>query len=107
MNYYNPYYSIAPYLNGAPKVGLLSRIFGGSGLSFSSILTGTQKTLNIINQTIPIVKQASPVIKNAKTMFRVMNEFKKVDNPIESTSDKVESVVEEQSNYNNSPTFFA
>lgn len=83
MNYYNPYfYNIPNYAyNVAPKVGLFSRLFGGSRLTFGSILNGTQKTLGFINQAIPVVKQATPIVKNAKTMFKVMNEFKKNDKP--------------------------
>lgn len=65
----------------APKVGLFARLFGGNGIKWSTIINGTQKTLNILNQGIPLVKQVSPLMKNAKTMFRLMNEFKKVDTP--------------------------
>ena len=93
MNYYNPYLYTYPYMNVAPKVGLFSRIFGGN-LSFGSILSGTQKTLNIVNQAIPIVKQAGPVINNAKTMFKVMNEFKKVETPVTSKTEKNTQPVE-------------
>ena len=98
MNYYNPYFSAYPYMNTMPKIGLFSRIFGN--FNFGNILSGTQKTLNIINQSIPIIKQAKPVINNAKTMFKVMNEFKKDSKPIinnEITNTKI----------TNSPTFFA
>ena len=78
MNYYNPYfYSMPNMASSAPKVGLLSRLFGGRNITFGSILSGTQKTLNVVNQTIPLVKQVHPMVKNAKTMFKVMNEFKK------------------------------
>lgn len=81
MNYYNPYLYTMPttLASSAPKVGLLSRLFGKSGVTFSSILTGTQKVLNVANQAIPLVKQARPMITNAKTMFRIMNEFKRSD----------------------------
>ena len=48
-----------------------------SKLSLSSIINGTSKTLNFVNQAIPVVKQVSPMMKNLKTMFNVMNEFKK------------------------------
>jgi len=48
-------------------------------ISLSSIINGTSKTLNLINQAIPVVKQVSPIMKNMKTMFSVMNEFKKND----------------------------
>ena len=78
MNYY-PYFNNMPYMATAPvaKTGIFKNLFGN--LNLSSIINGTQKTLNIVNQTIPLIKQAGPVINNAKTMFRVMNEFKKVD----------------------------
>ena len=79
MNYYNPYLMSYPYVSGVTNQGLFSRLFGG--LNLSSILSGTQKTLNIVNQTIPLVKQAAPIVRNAKTMFKVMNEFKKVETP--------------------------
>lgn len=107
MNYYNPYFFNNPYTNIAPKVGIFSRLFGRN-LNFSSILSGTQKTLNIINQTIPLVKQAGPVLNNAKTMFKVMNEFKKVEVPsnTKKETETISSNVTIESNENN-PTFFA
>jgi len=81
MNFYNPYYYTFPTTFTQPKIGLLGRLFGGTGVSISNFLNGTQKVLNIANQTIPLVKQVKPMIGNAKTMFRVMNEFKKADKP--------------------------
>lgn len=125
MNYYNPYLYTMPttLASSAPKVGLLSRIFGRSGATLSSILTGTQKVLNVANQAIPLVKQARPMITNAKTMFKIMNEFKRSDtkqrnnnnyqqqannksinNNIE-TSQKETKTTYEQTNIG--PTFFA
>ena len=92
MNYYNPYYMIPAYNTlpniaaSAPRTGLFSRLLGGGGIKWSSILNGTQKTLNILNQGIPLVRQASPLMKNAKTMFRLMNEFKKVDTPMNTST---------------------
>lgn len=82
MNYYNPYFSMYPYTTGVARTGLFSRLLSmARGINFGNIISGTQKTLNIVNQTIPLVKQAKPVINNAKTMFKVMNEFKKVNTP--------------------------
>ncbi len=104
MNYYYPYYNMYPYINTAIKPSLLSRIFGGiKGINFSSILSGTQKTLNIVNQTIPLVKQVSPVMKNAKTMFKVMNEFKRINTP---SSSKNNNIVQNKANNNDGPKFF-
>lgn len=73
MNYYNPYiYNTSP--------GLFKSIFG-SGASFGTFLSNTQKLISTINQAMPAIKQVTPIIKNAKTMFSVMNEFKKIDKP--------------------------
>ena len=79
-----------------------------SKLNFSSIINGTTKTLNLVNQAIPIVKQVSPVLKNAKTMFNIMNEFKK-NEPINPTSKTTNTSLENSTtNYQstNFPTFF-
>lgn len=115
MNYY-PYFNGIPYMTAAPvaRTGLFGNLF--RGINFSSILSGTQKTLGIVNQAIPLVKQAKPVLNNAKTMFRVMNEFKKVDTPTaveevattSTVSQNVKEVSTENvnSNVNNGITFF-
>ena len=82
MNFYDPFIYSNPGFNmmsiTPPRVGLFQRLLG-SGFNFSSILNGTQKTLNIVNQAIPLIQQAKPMVSNAKTMFQVMNEFKKID----------------------------
>ena len=110
MNFY-PYYNF-PYTSftQVPKVGSLKSLFGN--IKWSSILSGAQKTLNVVNQAIPIIKQAGPVINNAKTMFRVMNEFKKVDiqqdNIIkDNTTSNIDlNTSKTQSIKTNGPTFF-
>ena len=81
MNYYNPYFYTMPTTLAAPKVGIFSRLFGGSGITLGGILNGTQRALNFANQAIPLVKQVKPMVGNAKTMFKVMNEFKRVETP--------------------------
>lgn len=83
MNYYNPYFYSIPTTLNTPKVGLFSRLTGGSRITLGGILNGTQRALNFANQAIPLVKQVRPMIGNAKTMFRVMNEFKRVEKPIQ------------------------
>ena len=114
MNYY-PYFNGIPYMAAAPaaRTGIFGNLF--RGISFSSILNGTQKTLGIVNQAIPLVRQAKPVLNNAKTMFRVMNEFKKVDTPVSTTeavpSTPINDVNETESkivnsSVNNGITFF-
>lgn len=115
MNYYNPYFSMYPYMTSTvARPGIFSRLFSGlRGINFGSILSGTQKTLNVVNQTIPLVKQATPIVKNAQTMFKVMNEFKKVDSPNTNVVSKPkEKIKEDLNNYikdnklNDGPTFF-
>lgn len=118
MNFYNPYFYAIPNVAAAPRVGLFSRLFGGTGITLSGILNGTQRALNFANQAIPLVKQVKPMIGNAKTMFKVMNEFKKVDAPktrkydtsnknvvSNNSSNEIENT--EYVNYDNGPTFFA
>ena len=113
MNFYNPYMNVMPYVTAPARTGIFSRIF--SGFSFRSLISGTQKTLNFINQAIPAIKNVSPIVKNAKTMFKVMNEFRKSDTT-ETKTNKVTNKVnnnlqkKEVNNQvnekNNAPTFF-
>ena len=96
MNFYNPYFYSMPTETGISS--LLSRF------SLRSLISGTSKTLNFVNQAIPVVKQVSPIMKNLKTMFNVMNEFKKndIDNTINTNSNNIEDIKIN----NNNPTFF-
>lgn len=95
------------------RTGIFGNLF--RGINFSSILSGTQKTLGIVNQAIPLVKQAKPILNNAKTMFHVMNEFKKVDTPttteitpkvVENNAISESSIETVNTNINNGITFF-
>ena len=120
MNYYNPYFFNMPTSAttlATPRVGLLTRLFGRTGVTISNILDGTQRVLSFANQAIPIVKQVKPIIGNAKTMFRVMNEFKKSEKPTQilsslntnnNTLSKEETSNNDDNKYinNNGPTFF-
>lgn len=119
MNYYNPYFYTIPTAVATPRVGLFSRLFGNTGISFSGILNGAQRALNFANQAIPLVKQVRPMIGNAKTMFKVMNEFKKTERKEKNTKVKNTAVNNEtvssnginentKENYINQdgPTFF-
>ena len=51
-----------------------------SKFSFSTLLNGAQKTLNIVNQALPIVKEVKPIVKNARTFLNVAKEFSKINN---------------------------
>lgn len=112
MNFYNPYYYAMPTNYIQPKIGLLGRLFGNTGISISNFINGTQKVLNIANQTIPLVKQVKPVIGNAKTMFKVMSEFKRTEKPTReinqiqnniSSNEEKNTIIKED---NLGPTFF-
>ena len=110
MNYYYPYFQMPYAMASVPAKTGLRGLLGN--IKWSSILSGTQKTLNVVNQAIPLVKQAKPIINNAKTMFRVMNEFKKVDTPNNIKTNKQSQKIVEQNNSkeiieNNNPVFFA
>ena len=114
MNFYNPYYYSFPTNYMQPKIGILGRLFGKTGVTISNFLTGTQKVLNVANQTIPLVKQVKPMIGNAKTMFKVMNEFKRIEKPMNKTINEIQNNIQnnledniEQNQNNLGPTFFA
>lgn len=96
MNFYNP------YIYSMPETS--TNFF--SKLSFTKILNGTSKTLNVINQAIPIVKQISPIINNAKTMFKVINEFKKNDDENIISNTDIKKTDERKEINTNLPTFF-
>ena len=60
-------------------------------INWSSILTNTQKILNVTNQAIPLYYQVKPIFKNIKTIGKITKEFNKsgdlnlkVDNPVNS-----------------------
>ena len=52
----------------------------GTALSFTKVLSGISKTLNVANQVIPIYKEAKPMINNAKTILGALKEFGKSNN---------------------------
>ena len=61
---------------GGRGVGLFGRI--GSALrsfNFSGLLSGANKTLNVVNQTIPLIRQAKPMVNNMKSMFKLAKAF--------------------------------
>ena len=103
MNFYNPYYF--PYQN-LGRTGLFTNLF--RKINFTSIINGTQKTLNTINQIIPLVRQARPMMDNAKTMFKLMSEFSRNDEKIvkEEKKDIKKTISNEIVSNNGGPTFF-
>jgi hypothetical protein len=70
------------------------------GFNWGSLLTNTQKTLNIINQAIPVYYQVKPMWNNAKTMFRIIGEMGKI-NSTSSSSNTKETTTSTDANKNN------
>jgi hypothetical protein len=81
------------------------------GVNWSGLLSGTQKTLNIINQAIPVFYQVKPIWNNAKTMFRVLGEMGKLNNNRSNTDTStntttVNNETSQSESQNNGPRFF-
>lgn len=94
------------------RVGLFSGIRNAvRGINWSGILSGTQKTLNVINQIIPTVNQVKPMFNNAKTMFKIagaMREDNKSDKTQGNrTSTSYNNNINNSVSNTNSPQFFA
>lgn len=70
----NGYNSFYPYQNIGAKAGLFSSLRGK--FNWSSLLSNTQKTLNIINQAIPVMYQIKPIWNNTKTVFKIIGAVK-------------------------------
>lgn len=78
------------------------------GLTFTKVLSGISKTLNIANQVIPLYKEAKPMINNAKTILSVL---KGINTPTAKKStppneQKKDTIVQTSSLKTNSPSFF-
>ena len=83
----------------------------GTGLSFTKVLSGISKTLNVANQVIPIYKEAKPMINNAKTILGALKEFGKSSNSNSSTSSTNQDATKkdttlEARTVSNNPKFF-
>lgn len=84
----------------------------GSGLSFTKVLSGISKTLNIANQVIPLYREAKPMINNAKTILGVLKDFNtpKTSNTTSNTKsvseDKIKKEPIREYPTTNSPRFF-
>ena len=56
---------------------LLSRFGNGiKNFNWKGMLSGVNKTLNVVNQTIPLVKQAKPMYDNVRSLVRLSKSFK-------------------------------
>lgn len=83
----------------------------GTGLTFTKVLSGISKTLNVANQVIPIYKEAKPMINNAKTILGALKEFGKSSSSNSSTSSTNQDTTKkdttlEARTVSNNPKFF-
>ncbi len=123
---YNNPYNFYPYMNvnnlGAMQTANLGRgaLAGGvlrgarpslfnsiRNIKWGSILTNTQKTLNVINQAIPVYYQIKPIASNLRSFGKIMSAFNSPDN--EKTSVPTNNIVNTESkkeDQNGLPTFF-
>ena len=76
-------------------------------LSFTKIISGISKSLNIVNQVIPLYKEVKPIISNASGILSIFKEMNKEENATinkEPETIKNESIKKEE--INNTLTFF-
>ena len=100
--FYNPYMNYG-YTGRFGKPTMFSKML--KNFSLSKFLTGTGKTLNVINQAIPIYYQVKPIISNAKTMFKVMSAVR--NNDVTDTSNTIKQTNTIKHNTSDGrPTFF-
>ena len=72
------------------------------GIKWGSILDGTSKTLNVINQAIPVVYQIKPIFGNLKTIMNIASNIN------ETTSTEIEEKpsISNTNSQNNNPIFY-
>jgi len=65
---------------GLSNAGVISKTGGFlSKIKWGSILSNTQKTLNVVNQAIPLYKEVKPMINNFRALGKIKNEFAKIN----------------------------
>ena len=77
-----------------------------SGYTFTKILNGAYKTLNVANQIIPLYRQVSPMVKNARNAFSIISEINKSNKSIDNKNN-IDNVVKQKKELSlNNPVFF-
>ena len=69
-------------------------------INISNILSGTNKTLNVIKKTIPVYKEIRPYVNHEKSIF------KKTNTEIDEIKESKPLKSNKQTSYNDSLTFF-
>ena len=67
-----------------------------SGLTFSKVLSGISKTLNVANQVIPLYQQAKPMINNAKTIMSILKGLTNKSSSIKSANSEKQVITKTQ-----------
>ena len=73
-------------------------------INWASILSNTQKTLNVVNQAIPLYYQVKPVFKNLGALGRITKEFSKMGNVNSNEVNQTNNVQTETQNVINKET---
>lgn len=79
--------------------------------SFTKVLSGISKTLNVANQLIPLYNQAKPLISNARNILGVLKEVNNSTDSnkktiINTTDYEIKNEEPQDSSNLNNPTFF-
>ena len=91
---------------------LLNRIINGiKTYNWKNLLSGANKTINVVNQTIPLIRQTKPMVNNIKSMIQLAKAFGNETNNINSNSHNnklnINNKTNNKNNINNDyPTFF-
>ena len=96
--------------NMVPRgTGIINRMLNGiKSFNWSGLLSGANKTLNVVNQTIPLIRETKPIINNVRSIVSLTKAFGKEVNTRNTNNN---SVIRDKiiNNYVNTstPTFFA
>lgn len=96
--------------------GILTRLLRSfRRFDWKNLLSGANKTLNVVNQTIPLIRQAKPMVNNVKSMVALAKAFGNETNKTFTKNNNIHkeySKTNQQSNSSktinshNYPTFF-
>ena len=100
-----------------PRTGIISRALNGlRTFNWRNLLSGANRTLNVVNQTIPLIRQAKPMVNNVKNMFQIARAFNNetkssykkhnINNNNKDKTNVVRNVHYNDEHTDNSPTFF-
>ena len=124
---YNNPYNFYPYMNNLNSLGGIPNLgrsaIGASAIratrpslfnsirsiKWGSILTNTQKTLNVINQAIPVYYQIKPIASNLRNFGKIMSAFNTPDNSNTITNNNSNNIINTETkkeDVNGLPTFF-